>query len=295
VADRERYRLLLQRDLPDFRIDSFVPVTQGWDSAAFEVNGEWIFRFPRRPQVEARLRKEVVLLLELASSLPLPVPQPEIVVQNDTFFVGHRKLDGRPLRVAGRGPAEQLGGFLAALHAFPVARAARLSVPVLDADGAIEDARRLAEECERLVFPLLDRKELALAAAMFEDFFVLTSAHAFETVLIHADLGPEHILCRDDEVSGVIDWSDSRVGDPALDFAWLLYGLDETFAEALLRRYGGSRPVDESLRERALFYHRLGPWHEVLYGLELAGPAYVESGLTGIRSRLRSRKYDRSP
>jgi aminoglycoside phosphotransferase (APT) family kinase protein len=295
VADHERYRLLLHRDLPDFRIDSFVPVTQGWDSAAFEVNGEWIFRFPRRPQVEARLRKEVALLPELASSLPVPVPRPEIVVQNDTFFVGHRKLDGRPLQTAARGPAEQLGDFLGALHAFPVARAARLSVPVRDADGAIADTRRFADECERLVVPLLDEEERAIAAAMFEDFFVLTSARAFETVLIHADLGPEHILCRDDEISGVIDWSDSRVGDPALDFAWLLYGLDAAFAEALLRRYGRSRPIDESLGERALFYHRLGPWHEVLYGLELAGPAYVESGLAAIRSRLRSRKYDRSP
>lgn len=290
----EPYRLLLQRHLPDFRVDGFEPVGQGWDSAAFDVNGDWIFRFPRRPEVEAGLRKEAALLPELAPALPVPVPRLEIVVRNDVFFVGHRKLEGHALRAGRPGLADQLGGFLSALHAFPVARAAQLSVPVLDPDGALERERQFMQRCEQLVFPRLDQEERAAARTMFEDFFAVASNLGFETVLIHADLGPEHILCRDDDVSGVIDWSDARVGDAALDFAWLLHGLDEGFAEALLERYAGSRTVDEGLRERALFYHRLGPWHEVLYGLELGGRAHVQSGLAGVRRRLLGRKYDRS-
>lgn len=42
--------------------------------------------------------------------------------------------------------------------------------------------------------------------------------------VIHADLGPEHVLKRDGRVSGVIDWTDVSVGDPARDLAWLLHG-----------------------------------------------------------------------
>jgi aminoglycoside phosphotransferase (APT) family kinase protein len=287
----ERYRRLLQRHLPDFRIHSFERIGQGWDSAAFEVNGEWILRFPPRPETEAALRKEAALLPELAPTLPVPVPELEIVVRNDAFFVGHRKLEGRPLRVARSGLAEKLAAFLSALHAFPVARAAQLSVPVLN---AIEHERQFVHRCEQLVVPLLDRTERAPARAMFEDFFAVASNLELETALIHADLGPEHILCRGDDVSGVIDWSDARVGDPALDFAWLLHGLDEAFAETLLESYVGPRTGDEGLRERALYYHRLGPWHEVLYGLERGGRAYVQSGLDGVRRRLPRRKYDRS-
>jgi aminoglycoside phosphotransferase (APT) family kinase protein len=288
----ERYRLLLQRHVPDFRIDSFERIGQGWDSDAFEVNGEWIFRFPPRPETEAALRKEAALLPELAPALPLPVPVPEIVARNEVSFVGHRKLEGQALRVVRPGLAEQLAGFLSALHSFPVARAAQLLVPVPAACDAVEREREFAQRCELHVFPLLGRAERATARAMFEDYFAAASNLEFETVLIHADLGPEHILCRDDEVSGVIDWSDARVGDAALDFAWLLFGLDVAFAEELLERYAGSR--DDTLRERALFYHRLGPWHEVLYGLERGGRAYVQSGLDGVRRRLLRRKYDRS-
>jgi aminoglycoside phosphotransferase (APT) family kinase protein len=289
MAGDEGYRLLLRRHLPDFQIDSFERVGQGWDSDAFEVNGAWIFRFSPRPETEAGLRKEAALLPELAPTLPVPVPELEFVGRADVFFVGHRKLEGERLSVGLPRLADQLGRFLSALHAFPVARAAQLSVPVSD----LGRERQFVERCERLVFPLLDPEERAAARAMFDDFFGAASDAAFETVLIHADLGPEHILCQGDEVSGVIDWSDARVGDPALDFAWLLFGLDEVFSEALLECYSGSES-DDSLRERALFYHRLGPWHEVLYGLERGGGAFVESGLAGVRRRLPSRKYDRS-
>jgi aminoglycoside phosphotransferase (APT) family kinase protein len=72
----------------------------------------------------------------------------------------------------------------------------------------------------------------------------------------------------------VIDWGDARVGDPALDYAWLLNG---PFAHW---------DVDSDLRRRARFYHRLGPWYEAHYGLFTDKPAHVERGLAGIRDRL---------
>ena len=40
-----------------------------------------------------------------------------------------------------------------------------------------------------------------------------------ERVLAHADLGAEHLLAADGRLTGVIDWSDAAVTDPALDFA----------------------------------------------------------------------------
>ena len=79
---------------------------------------------------------------------------------------------------------------------------------------------------------------------------------------------------RDGRLSGVIDWGDARVGDPALDYAWLLNG---PFADW---------NVDPDLRRRARFYHRLGPWYEAHYGLFTNQPAHVEVGMAGIRDRL---------
>jgi aminoglycoside phosphotransferase (APT) family kinase protein len=108
----------------------------------------------------------------------------------------------------------------------------------------------------------------------------------FTPRLTHADLGPAHILSRGGELTGVIDWSDARIGDPALDFAWALNGAPAAFAEAVLGAYASD---DHSLPDRALFFHRLGPWYELHYGVHFDHPAYVESGLAGVRSRLPGR------
>ncbi len=86
--------------------------------------------------------------------------------------------------------------------------------------------------------------------------------------LVHGDLGPEHIRVVGDAVTGVIDWGDCCVGDPALDLAWTRYGAGPAFAAALEAAY---RP-DETVLARARDWHLLGPWHEVVYGLDTARP-----------------------
>ena len=91
---------------------------------------------------------------------------------------------------------------------------------------------------------------------------------------MHCDVGPSHLLVRDGRLVGVIDWGDARVGDPAIDYAWLL---NVPFPDW---------EVDAELRRRARIYHRLGPWHEVEYGVRTEQPERVRTGLAGVRSRL---------
>ncbi len=42
-------------------------------------------------------------------------------------------------------------------------------------------------------------------------------------------------------IRAVTDWNDARIGDPALDLAWLLKGLGEVFGNELLAAYAGVR------------------------------------------------------
>ena len=79
---------------------------------------------------------------------------------------------------------------------------------------------------------------------------------------------------RDGLLAGVIDWGDARIGDLALDYAWLLNGPFPDWE------------VDDELRRRARFYHRLGPFYGAHYGLFTGQPAFVERGLAKISSRL---------
>ena len=60
----------------------------------------------------------------------------------------------------------------------------------------------------------------------------------FETVLIHGDFSSEHVLLdlAEKKVTGIIDFGDAAIGDPAYDLwesllPYYNYDGDETFAE----------------------------------------------------------------
>ena len=260
---------------PEFRGHSIVALSGGWDFHAFEVDGEWIVRLPNRPEVEDWLETETALLAELSVTLPLPVPRPALI--RGRRGVAYRKLPGSVLRVSDATPviARELGTGLRALHAFPVACARELGATELGVEHYSEFRWRQFRE---RVLPLLSPAERAEAERRAG---ALT--HAFTPALAHRDLGPEHVLVEDGAVTGVIDWADAAVQDPAIDFAWVLHGVGDEFARAALAAYGD---VDDSFRGRALFFHVLGPFYQVIWGQDSNQRRLVESGLAGIRERL---------
>jgi aminoglycoside phosphotransferase (APT) family kinase protein len=165
---------------------------------------------------------------------------------------------------------------LRALHGVSPADAIRHGA--LDADKAKEVLAGEIDRMRREVLPLLDDGAATQGARLLDT----AAAPPPSLALAHADLGPEHILVADGKVAGVIDWTDARVTDPAIDLAWLLNGTPVPVAAAIAEAYG----ADESMRRRAYAWHQLGPWHEVLYGFDTGEDGYVQSGLAGVRRRL---------
>ena len=240
---------------------SIVEIVDGYDFEVAIVDDEWVFRFPRRAGVEEALELEIAVLPVLAPVLPVEVPSFEYISRTP-LFVGYRLIRGVPLVDE---DGEGVRAFLEALHAHDGS-----SLPLKRHDW-IDAYRAQCGEFERLVFPVVDADERARARRLFGEVETLVD---FEPSLIHADLGPEHLLVRDGRLVGVIDWGDVALGDPALDYAWLLNG---PFADW---------DLDADLRRRARFYYRLAPWYEAHYGLFTNQPASVERGLAGIIDRL---------
>jgi len=257
--DTDRRRLIA--DALGRSPETIVEIDEGYDFEMAIVDDDWVFRFPRRRGVEHALQVEIVLLPAIALALPVAVPL-FAHVSRDPLFVGYRLIRGRPLVDE---DSDGVRAFLDALHALD---ASKLHV---DRPDWVEAYRDQCAEFERLVFPILDKDTRARAKRLFGDVETLVD---FEPSLLHGDLGPEHLLVHDGRLAGVIDWGDARVGDPALDYAWLL---DGPFAD-----WG----VDPDLRRRARFYHRLAPWFEAHYGLFTNQPAHTERGVEEIRNRL---------
>lgn len=262
----------------------------GWDSTVFEVNSEWIIRVPRRPEVAKRLRGETELVNAVGSTLPVPIPRLRLLDLDHKPFVAYRKLEGAPITLAlsqGVEPgvlASRLGSFLAALHSFRGERAQAVGIQPFSVAEWRTRQRAFAGRCCTEVYPLLESAEREQAEAIFA---VLDDVDGVAFALVHADLGPAHILCQRGQLTGVIDWSDAQAGDPAIDFAWAMHGTSSSFAAALRSAYlEAGAMTDDRFWSRAAAYHQQGPWHEVLYGLDEHRPELVRSGLEGVRKRL---------
>lgn len=117
--------------LPEFEKSELRILNAGWDSVGVEADGDWIFKFPRRPEAEERLRQEARLLAMVRAHAELPVPD-MVLFEAPRLFSRHRKLPGGFLEPADYLPlaerqrdaiAEQMAGLYAALHAIPHAEA----------------------------------------------------------------------------------------------------------------------------------------------------------------------------
>jgi len=233
----------------------------GWDFKVLVVDDTWVVRWPRHRLAVEEIEQEVELLPVLAPLLPVEVPQFEYV-SREPWLVAYRFIHGEPL--VDEDP-EGVRGFLEALHAVDAD-----DVPARRPDW-LETYGELADEFRRVVLPLLDADERAQGEALLAEVETLTG---FRPALTHSDLGSPHLLVREGRLAGVIDWGDARIGDPAIDYAWLLNGPFPDW------------DVDDELRRRARIYHRLEPWFEVHYGDFTDQPHWVESGLLRVRERL---------
>lgn len=173
-------------------------IDSGWDSRVLEVDGQWIFRFARRPDIVDQFRKEVKLLPELVGRLPIAVPQPEFACLDtpDYICVGYRKLNGEALSDATATPAvaAQIGTFLDCLHRIPLDVVAQTGELVASPD--VWRAQYLvfyrwvqANIITRVSEPL--RKSMR---NLWEGFLDTEENFQFKPLLIHGDLGVEHIL-----------------------------------------------------------------------------------------------------
>ncbi|WP_155373889.1 phosphotransferase family protein [Catellatospora vulcania] len=268
--------------LPGYRIGSVVELGAGLDNVAYEVDGALVVRFSREPDPRRRaalVEHEARLLTAVAGVCPLPVPEP-LFTATELGCLAYAKLPGVPLSELARpgrsahgvSIAVELGELLAALHAGPADRWAGL----VDTDGQ-PPAQWLGEagELYRAVVghvPVGCRR----AVEAFLDAPPPPAGHGL--VFSHNDLGIEHVLVDPARwaVTGVIDWSDAALVDPAYDFGLLYRDLGPAALRAALGRYPAEDAEVAALAERAVFYARCSVFEDLAYGVDTGRTGYLD-------------------
>ncbi|MDO8105871.1 phosphotransferase [Isoptericola sp. b441] len=237
----------------------------GWDNAVLAVGERWLFRFVHREIAVDGSRRELAVLSRI-SELPLPIPRPRFVGRPTPEvpwpFWGAERLPGTELAASGLADraevAAALGGFLRELH--DPARLAQVGAGALPVDpiGRADPARQALRAEQRLTSiargaddtDVRDRADDLLVRSAPLRRAALRLAPGRGRVLVHGDLHGRHVLVEGSSPTGVIDWGDTAVSDPAVDLmvAWASFGPADraVFWEAYGRDDAGRR-----LRARA--------------------------------------------
>lgn len=285
-VEPEDVRTVVNRQWPALDVESVVRQGDGYDHVAYEVNGELILRFAREPDPRRRadsVRREAQVLAAVREWASVATPEP-VLVRPDDGFLGYRKLPGVPLaQLPGpqRIPASFAGAvatFLARLHAAPVARMRAL----VDTEAA-SPAQWLAwarDEYAPVAGELPAHRRGSVEAFLARR----PPSDAYVPVFCHHDLGIEHVLVDPGTrtVTGVIDWTDCAIADPAVDFGKLFRDLGPAALDAILLRYGADAGRRRALRERAFFYGRCTVFGELAYGLDPEHHTYRDNALTAL-------------
>jgi aminoglycoside phosphotransferase (APT) family kinase protein len=267
---------LIRRLLKVPDIAPVVPAGEGCDHWAFDVNGAFIARVRKHTDTDtaAAVERETALLDIIARVSPIPVPL-VVAAEPEAGLVVFRRLPGYSLLDATPSDplafAEPLAEFVGSIHAVPSAVVEHLvghdDYPL---DAYLGEALdHLNTAAAALTGDHRRRVERFLASPAPLEGAALT--------FCHNDLGAEHVLVSEDRstLTGIIDWSDAAIADPARDIGLLLRDFGFGVADAVLRRTGG----DESTLSRATFYARCALLEDLAYGIEGSRPQYVAHAL----------------
>lgn len=83
-------------------------------------------------------------------------------------------------------------------------------------------------------------------------------------------------------MTGIIDWSDAAVVDPAHDFGLLLRDLGPAAVRAALSGCRTDTDGLAALSERAVFYARCSVFEDLAHGIETGQGKYVDKSLAAL-------------
>jgi len=214
----------------------------GDDFLVFEINSEWMFRFPRNEVSQKAFEQETQFLASFKPLSPLPIPDYRYTGDG---FAGYAKIHGRHLSDElfqgfssdiREKVAKQLGRFLSALHNFPLEEANEIGLTRGWGGSHHKNGTSFLEK----VAPLLTSSARSKATRCMKDLL----ASKFTGNVIHGDFYlPNHVYFDKSQL-GVIDFADVTIYDPAHDLQCILEIGGEDFFESVVKYYDVSKDAD---------------------------------------------------
>lgn len=223
--------------------------------AADQDGARWVLRIPRRPNMFPQIEHEAKILSLVKKRLRILVPdwkivspeliaypllpdQPAISFDPATYEI-HWNIDRESKNFI-----VSLAQILVDLHGTPLSEVEKIGLKSM---SALEAWKKLDEDTERV------KRELGMSSSLerrLRAWIDNDKQWPGFSVFVHGDLYAGHILAKKDGcITGMIDWSEVAMSDPAIDFTGHLAVFGEESLKALINEYekAGGRTWDRML------------------------------------------------
>ncbi len=240
-----------------------------------------IIRAPRHPRAHAELTAELTALRALSHGIRSRLPFAVTSYVGETPIRGTRAVVfdfvyGTKVALADidLGYSASIARAVAAIHALPTSFVMDAGLPV-----------QTAADVLRSSISVMDRATAtglvpAALISRWENATSLAKLWQFQPTVINGSLTADSFLAANDEVTGMLGWSELRIGDPARDLYWLLGAPGALVAETAFDNYYSANGVgDRHIKQRAMLYAELEIAKWLLHGTEVRSTEIVDDAV----------------
>lgn len=263
----------IRQCFPEIEFNNVMIDTDGKSSDILIINDERVFRFPRTEQARQSLWREKAALEVVSQYASLPVPAFDRVEED---FATYRLIPGQILprntlltlpETSQERILAQIGEFLGRLHGIPSAELESTGIGYAGAYRRPQNWLEFYTRVQRELFPFMLTHTREWVEAHFAPLLADPTWLHGDLTFVNGNMGPYHILYDPEQgqLTGILDFGASGLGDPAQDIAVLLY----YYGESVVRRIARSYPALPGMIDRARF---------------MAGTVDLQWALEGVQS-----------
>ena len=279
----------IKKVYPSLNIESYEINDIGQNNDVIIINKSLVFRFPKYTKGIIKLKEEKEILEYVKGRVSIPIPRFTYEsfesLEIGKVFTGYNLIKGEPLWKKTflkikeddlkEALAMQITTFLREIHS--VSKESLDKFIKLEESNPIEVMNNLYKRIKDKLFTFIRDEAKKEISASFEDFINSEDNKNIKINLIHGDFGASNIIYDKDlcEISGIIDFGGSRLGDPAYDFAGILTSYGEDFFKMCINLY----PNGSEIEKRVRFYKSTFALQEALHGIENDDKEAFEDGI----------------
>ncbi|MHA1476337.1 MAG: phosphotransferase family protein [Promethearchaeota archaeon] len=263
----------------------------------FQIENRFIARFPDKSLRNAKgaqlIKNEIDILNLLSTYLSFNIPKPlHFSLNIENPFMVYEKIPGISLSKCfneiknskKEKIAHQIADFLSELHSLRLDESSKIES--LSTEDYHDYWLNISIEMKKEIFPKLNSEQKKWLDNVFSNFLEDNRNFKFTPCVIHGDFDTSNILVDPNSfnITGIIDFEESSIFDPAADF--LFYDEGEIFLKNILDNYKGIKEESFLNRMKFLYCRTCVPYF--LFGLKNNRMDVYSEGMTKLKKNMKT-------